>query len=259
MNKAGVVTMSIEESGLGRWSRLKKARKDRAAKGRAIVAPQISGGRKGTRGKAVPTAIPTEVSGDYRPWLPPLTADTAGTLPEVSGDGVSETGEITSDDRLNDEEKIIAEEMNLPDIDTLEEESDYRAFMTDGVPDKLRRLALRKLWATNPLFGIRDGLNDYDEDFRALSDYVYNAVAMKRFTEPDSMEEADVAENGAEDTDAADGTEELEASEAGSDTDTEQSEVEKTTEPEISSESPSEPAGESPGDPLIENDDQERG
>ncbi len=200
--------VSIDETGLGRWSRLKKARKDRVVKEHEAPEIQAPGGR----GKATPTAIPVEVSGDYRPWLPPLTADTSGSLPVGSAD---DNLEIAEDDSLSAEETAIADEMKLPDINTLKEESDFSVFMSDGVPDKLRRLALRKLWASNPLFGIRDGLNDYDEDFRALSDYVYNAAAMKRFTEPDSMpEEGQVAE----------GTEEHDASEADAD----QNEADKT-------------------------------
>ncbi len=253
--------MSIEESGLGRWSRLKKARKDRVAKDHEAAETQVSGDRtgdwKGTRGRAVPTAVPVEVSGDYRPWLPPLTAGESETLPAVSGGDVPEAGENTLDDRLSDEERATAEEMSLPDIDTLEEESDYRGFMNDGVPDKLRRLALRKLWASNPLFGVRDGLNDYDEDFRALSDYVYNTAAMKQFTEPGSVEEEGVAKGAGQDA------EEQEVSETESGTGTEQKGAEKTADAEVADESPGdsmgEPGGEISDESEIVDDDPELG
>jgi len=202
----------IDETGLGRWSRLKKARKDRVNKDHVETESHGAGGR----GRAAPTTIPVEVSGDYRPWLPPLAVDPSGSLPAASADGdlkIAEGGALSA------EETAIAEEMNLPDINTLKEESDFSVFMSDGVPDKLRRLALRKLWASNPFFGLRDGLNDYDEDFRGLSDYVYNAAAMKRFTAPESVpEEEQVAE----------GTEEHDASEADAD----QNEADKTEEPE---------------------------
>ena len=53
----------------------------------------------------------------------------------------------------------------LPDIDSLEEASDFTPFMAKGVPEVLRRRALRKLWRLNPVFANLDGLNDYDEDF----------------------------------------------------------------------------------------------
>ena len=54
---------------------------------------------------------------------------------------------------------------DLPDIDSLDDSSDFSVFLREGVPDALRRRALRKLWRVNPLLANLDGLNDYDEDF----------------------------------------------------------------------------------------------
>lgn len=53
----------------------------------------------------------------------------------------------------------------LPDINTLDEDSNYSGFLSPEVDEKLRKLALRKLFHL-PKFNIRDGLDDYDEDFR---------------------------------------------------------------------------------------------
>ncbi len=55
----------------------------------------------------------------------------------------------------------------LPDLDSLTEESDFTAFLKEGVPEALRRQALRRLWRLNPVFAVLDGLNDYDEDYSA--------------------------------------------------------------------------------------------
>jgi hypothetical protein len=60
------------------------------------------------------------------------------------------------------EADIVAE---LPDVDSLDESSDFSVFLQEGVPDAIRRKALRRLWRLNPLFANLDGLNDYDEDF----------------------------------------------------------------------------------------------
>jgi hypothetical protein len=57
---------------------------------------------------------------------------------------------------------------DLPDIETLDKDSDYTPFMQDGVPEWLRRVALHKLWLSDPLLANLDGLNDYDEDFSAI-------------------------------------------------------------------------------------------
>lgn len=54
---------------------------------------------------------------------------------------------------------------DLPDIDSLDAGSDFTVFLKDGVPDALRRRALRKLWRLDPVFGHLDGLNDYDLDY----------------------------------------------------------------------------------------------
>lgn len=53
----------------------------------------------------------------------------------------------------------------LPDIDSLDESSDYTIFMKEDVPEETRTAALRKLWRSSALFNIRDGLDDYDDDY----------------------------------------------------------------------------------------------
>ena len=84
-------------------------------------------------------------------------------LDTKSTQDVGEEGETNVDD--------------LPDVETLNESSDYTPFLKDGVPEKLKRLALRKLWKSNPVFGIIDGLDDYDEDYSAIG-----IVAQEIFT-----------------------------------------------------------------------------
>ena len=54
---------------------------------------------------------------------------------------------------------------DLPDIDSLDKESDYSVFLKEGVPEELTRLALRKLWRSDPVLAVLDGLNDYDGDY----------------------------------------------------------------------------------------------
>ncbi len=51
------------------------------------------------------------------------------------------------------------------DIEKLEYDSDFTVFMNEKVPKVLKRMALRKLWLSNPILANVDGLNDYDEDF----------------------------------------------------------------------------------------------
>ena len=65
------------------------------------------------------------------------------------------------------QEPEILTDADMPDIDTLAEDSDFTGFMSPGVSDELRNLALRKLFYA-PVFNIRDGLDEYDEDYTSF-------------------------------------------------------------------------------------------
>lgn len=57
------------------------------------------------------------------------------------------------------------DDLALPDVESLTADSDFSVFMKEGVPPALRRLALRKLWASDPMFNIIDEMIDYGGDF----------------------------------------------------------------------------------------------
>ena len=61
----------------------------------------------------------------------------------------------------------VLTDADMPPIESLDENSDYSGFMSPGVSSQLRKLALRKLFA-GAGFNIRDGLDDYDEDFTSF-------------------------------------------------------------------------------------------
>ncbi len=83
---------------------------------------------------------------------------------------------------------------SLPDVDSLTEESDFTAFLQQGVPDELRQRALRKLWRLNPVFANLDGLNDYDLDYTDAAAVVENLKtayrAGKGYLTPQEADEA---------------------------------------------------------------------
>ncbi|MHA1598714.1 MAG: DUF3306 domain-containing protein [Alphaproteobacteria bacterium] len=66
---------------------------------------------------------------------------------------------------------------DLPDVDSLQSDSDYAVFLQDGVPEQLKRAALRKLWGSSPELAVLDGLNDYDEDFSIVDGLVETVVS----------------------------------------------------------------------------------
>ncbi len=55
----------------------------------------------------------------------------------------------------------------LPPVESLDERSDYTAFLRRGVPAALRHAALRRAWETDPLIAGHRPLVDYDWDFHA--------------------------------------------------------------------------------------------
>lgn len=85
----------------------------------------------------------------------------------------------------------------LPDIETLEEGSDFTVFLKEGVPEALRRRALRKLWRLNPVFANLDGLNDYDEDFTIVTTLAANLKTLYQVGK--GMPDAEAPENPEED------------------------------------------------------------
>ncbi len=84
---------------------------------------------------------------------------------EAQPPAVEETAPVADVATVAEEdEKPLLTDADMPDIDTLTEESDFSPFMSAGVSDELRNLALRKLFRA-PVFNIRDGLDEYDDDF----------------------------------------------------------------------------------------------
>ncbi|MEO0917248.1 MAG: DUF3306 domain-containing protein, partial [Pseudomonadota bacterium] len=64
-----------------------------------------------------------------------------------------------------EEEEALLVELKLPSPESMKPGDDFSAFMADGVPEFLRKRALRVLWRSNPVLANLDGLNDYDDDF----------------------------------------------------------------------------------------------
>ncbi len=112
-----------------RWSRLKRA--DGQATADATVAAELERAALDEGGELAPL-------------------DEGGDLAQREAD--EEVKELSAED--------------LPDIDSLEADSDFTPFMQAGVPERLKNLALRKLWRSDPILANVDGLNDYDEDFK---------------------------------------------------------------------------------------------
>ena len=84
---------------------------------------------------------------------PPAETATGPPPEKVENDDAAPAPVLTDDD--------------MPALDTLNEASDVSGFMSPGVSEKLRRAALRKVFSM-AVYNVRDGLDDYDDDFTAF-------------------------------------------------------------------------------------------
>ena len=78
------------------------------------------------------------------------------------------------------EEQIVLCDKDMPDLNKLNEDSDYSGFLSPGVSDKLRKLALHQLFHGQS-FNVCDGLDDYDEEFTSFESLGDIVTADMRF------------------------------------------------------------------------------
>ncbi len=68
-------------------------------------------------------------------------------------------------DPVGEEVEFIPDEEDVEDLDI---NSDFSKFLQASVPQHIKRMALQKLWRTDPAFAVVDGLLEYGEDFSDL-------------------------------------------------------------------------------------------
>ena len=84
---------------------------------------------------------------------------------EIVGQNVEakKSPDVDEDADLSDAE--LLEKYDLPDPETIQDESGLDRFMSGKMPERLRQIALRRLWRLNPLFGVVDDMVEYGEDY----------------------------------------------------------------------------------------------
>ena len=109
---------------------------------------------------------------------------------------------------------------DLPPPETLSADSDFTAYLGKRVAREVRRAALRQLFSS-PKFNVRDGLDDYDEDytnFQSLGDTVtahmrHHVERLRQRAMADDHEE-EVASDASTETSSAAGQEQARPSSA---------------------------------------------
>ncbi len=105
-----------------------------------------------------------------------LKAEAAARTPEAE---TRESAALPEDGAAAEEQQAAAEAgpaadhpaeaaPELPDLATLTADSDYTVFLAAGVCEETKREALRILWRSDPVLANLSGLNDYDDDYRAI-------------------------------------------------------------------------------------------
>jgi hypothetical protein len=74
-----------------------------------------------------------------------------------------EEAKASDADESAEPERVLTDE-DMPPLESLNEDSDYSGFLSPGVSDSLRKLALRKMFLSSK-YNVTDGLDDYAEDF----------------------------------------------------------------------------------------------
>jgi hypothetical protein len=95
---------------------------------------------------------------------PEAAADPDGGKARRDPDNPDDRPDSHNDSDNDGDPAPATEAAELPPLESLDEDSDYSAFLAADVAPDLRRQALRKLFHS-PKFNLRDGLDDYDLDY----------------------------------------------------------------------------------------------
>ena len=93
----------------------------------------------------------------------------AGTVRDEDTDEQNEAN-AAGTDKESDEEAVLSddellEKFELPDPNDITEEAGLDRFFDGKIPERLRQMALRRLWRINPFFGVVDDMVEYGEDY----------------------------------------------------------------------------------------------
>ena len=116
---------------------------------------------------------------EQKPFLSRWAQRKAGKQTEVDvpeevaqTEQVEATGETEEEAALSDEE--LCARYELPDPQHCTDSEQLDGFFDGQVPDRLRQLAMRRLWRLNPLFRFADEMVEYGEDFTDAATVIPN-------------------------------------------------------------------------------------
>ncbi|MDC0063202.1 DUF3306 domain-containing protein [Candidatus Puniceispirillum sp.] len=121
-------------------------------------------------------------------------------------------GELDNDEEAKLSDQELLEKYELPDPEDLADESDLTQFLGGDLPERLRQMALRRLWRLNPLFGHVCDMVEYGEDYTDAATvmegmqtaYQVGKGYETKASDIDEAEDNEIADTEAEDNEIAD-------------------------------------------------------
>ena len=97
----------------------------------------------------------------------PERIDTQQNLSQKEPEASLSSSEDLLEAQSEPEPDVVLTDEDMPPIESLTENSDFSGFMSRGVSDELRNLALRKMYSAAS-FNVLDGLDDYADDYTSF-------------------------------------------------------------------------------------------
>ena len=96
----------------------------------------------------------------------------ADTSSDTSSEALAAPDETEEEAALSDQE--LCARYELPDPQACTEAEQLDGFFEGRIPDRLRQLAMRRMWRLNPLFRFADEMVEYGEDFTDAATVIPN-------------------------------------------------------------------------------------
>lgn len=188
--------MSTNESFLSRWSRRKHDSRipdgdPKPAEARGEAAPEPA------KRAAPPPAVSSEAARAVVPGMSPGPVEAApATDPAPADSSAAASREPAAAGRRSESRAI-----ELPSIDSLTPQSDFRPFMQAGVDAATRNAALAQLFR-DPHFNVMDGLDVYIDDYNKTEPIPPAMLAKLRQLHSIGLSDEEIERRTADDDDA---------------------------------------------------------
>ncbi|MBE2168993.1 MULTISPECIES: DUF3306 domain-containing protein [unclassified Cobetia] len=147
-----------------RWSRRKQGDSRREDQ---LAQPDSTEGTKGDSLPPPQAGVASDNSADTPAARVSQHEALGGDSPSLSAEQAAEQASTESDQQASGADNAEVPVIELPDPDTLTPDADISAFMQSGVDPALRQRALRRIFMGGE-HSVRDGLDDYDQDFSQM-------------------------------------------------------------------------------------------